>query len=223
MMRDWGLLIPRWGLAAYFIMLACAVLQHPMVFFGRFGRQHRLMGLWHLSLLVIGLSDQFHSAPLFAPFTYDILLGISGTVLTLTAARDFRVAHADIKNVASGALEVTSTITVKEMIEHAFYQGLNLAQIIFLHSIQPSQSLSMRLMLLALVTSPWLLRPWFPVHSFSHNYSKPGAADPRSLIGILYRLKKYQYVFYKHVLLHGLNVSVAISGFGAFLFSFFIF
>jgi hypothetical protein len=26
----------------------------------------------------------------------------------------------------------------------------------------------------------------------------------------MYRVKKYQYVFYKHFLLHGLNVSIAI-------------
>lgn len=28
----------------------------------------------------------------------------------------------------------------------------------------------------------------------------------------MYRLKKYQYLLYKHFLLHGLNISVAISG-----------
>jgi len=28
---------------------------------------------------------------------------------------------------------------------------------------------------------------------------------------LLYRLKKYQYILYKHFLLHGLNVSVAVS------------
>ena len=30
---------------------------------------------------------------------------------------------------------------------------------------------------------------------------------------MLYRMKKYQYVFYKHFMLHGLNVGVAIDGF----------
>ena len=33
-----------------------------------------------------------------------------------------------------------------------------------------------------------------------------------SLVSLMYRTKKYQYVFYKHFLLHGLNISVAMSG-----------
>merc|ERR1712014_50422 len=32
-----------------------------------------------------------------------------------------------------------------------------------------------------------------------------------ALIRVLYRLKKYQYLFYKHALLHGLNVTMAVS------------
>ena len=34
------------------------------------------------------------------------------------------------------------------------------------------------------------------------------------MTSVLYRVKKYQYVFYKHFLLHGLNVSVAVTGGG---------
>ena len=47
------------------------------------------------------------------------------------------------------------------------------------------------------------------MHPFSDNYNK---LDKRStlLIRILYRLKKYQYIFYKHFLLHGLNLSLAL-------------
>jgi hypothetical protein len=31
-----------------------------------------------------------------------------------------------------------------------------------------------------------------------------------TLIGVLYRLKKYQYLLYKHALLHGLNITMAL-------------
>ena len=34
--------------------------------------------------------------------------------------------------------------------------------------------------------------------------------NPWSLEAILYRFKKYQYLFYKHVLLHGLNITIAL-------------
>ena len=57
------------------------------------------------------------------------MLGLSGTALTLTAARDFGPAHGRVRNVASGALDEKATVTSSEMIEHAFYQLLNLAQV----------------------------------------------------------------------------------------------
>ena len=58
-----------------------------------------------------------------------------------------------------------------------------------------------------------------PVNSFSKNYSGDGGGKGEnggtfdSLENFLYRAKKWQYVFYKTCLLHGLNVSAAI-GFG---------
>lgn len=131
-----------------------------------------------------------------------------------------------------------ATVTHAEMMEHVFYQGVNLVQILFLHSIQllPSNNqdtstpldqdllnpgphydstspvtMICRAGLAVLATSIWLLRGRFPVHSFSANYKKH---DPRSsaLVRFLYRLKKYQYLLYKHCLLHGLNISVVLSG-----------
>ena len=36
-------------------------------------------------------------------------------------------------------------------------------------------------------------------------------SSPFTLINILYRIKKYQYLFYKHFLLHGLNVAVTVG------------
>ena len=81
-------------------------------------------------------------------------------------------------------------------------------------------------------TAPWLVRHKFPVNSFSANYRKgPGAAveegegtgavegversfiklNEARLIRLMYRTKKIQYLAYKHALLHGLNISVAVS------------
>ncbi|GAB5373201.1 hypothetical protein AAMO2058_001730000 [Amorphochlora amoebiformis] len=131
-------------------------------------------------------------------------------MLTLTAAYGFP-AHKRVRNRASGTLEHDSTVTFSEMIEHSFYQALNLVQILFLHiatTWSPPLSLVSRLVLAILATSPWLIRSYFPVNKFSDNF-KHGEWD---LIAILYRLKKYQYIFYKHCLLHGLNISVALGG-----------
>lgn len=77
------------------------------------------------------------------------------------------------------------------MIEHAFYQGLNLVQILYLHAVSAVQLLPLRAALALLATAPWLLRGRFPVNSFSKNYTGP-YADPYTLISILYRIKKYQ-------------------------------
>ena len=60
--------------------------------------------------------------------------------------------------------------------------------------------------------SPWLARSRFPVNPFSANYTTPGKGGTSELIRLLYRLKKWQYLLYKHALLHGLNASVALDG-----------
>jgi hypothetical protein len=210
------------------------------LFAPRYGRSHRLAGVVYLVVLAIGLCDVAATvvatrawgprgaAGVFStisPFpmgpnarvAHDVALGVAGVILTVTAARDFGRAHASarVKNVASGALDEDDTVTREEMLEHAFYQGLNLAQVLFLRA---TTSTAMRscgqtpsaLLLLLLVTSAWLLRPLFPVNRFSHNYTRAGR-DPRALTSVLYRVKKYQYVFYKHFLLHGLNVTAAVS------------
>ena len=62
---------------------------------------------------------------------------------------------------------------------------------------------------------PWLARGRFPVNSFSANYAKPGFGGSTPLIRFLYRMKKWQYLLYKHCLLHGLNASVAATHAGA--------
>jgi hypothetical protein len=141
---------------------------------------------------------------------YDVILGVLGTALALTAAFDFK--HDKVKNTASGTLGADTTVTHSEMIEHSFYQLLNLVQIVFLHSVgtlslEHSNHQYLAYLLLILATAPWLARPLFPVNKFSDNYVK---GDPWTVVNVLYRIKKYQYMFYKHFLLHGLNLSAAL-------------
>jgi len=151
---------------------------------------------------------------------YDVVLGVLGIATTLTAAHDFGKAHADdrVKNVASGALDPKSTISYGEMIEHSFYQGLNLLQVTFFH-LSTDLSRPWRLTCGLAVSLPWLARSYFPVNSFSANYAtelqRAGHAKESAealVIGRMYRVKKYQYIFYKHFLLHGLTASVAVAG-----------
>ena len=73
----------------------------------------------------------------------------------------------------------------------------------------------MRTALAAGMLLPWLGRGAFPVNSFSANYKTPGFGGTTPLIRFLYRMKKWQYLLYKHCLLHGLNVSVALREGGA--------
>ena len=47
------------------------------------------------------------------------------------------------------------------------------------------------------------------MNSFSSNYT--GDSDPWLFINVMYRIKKYQYVFYKNALLHGLNITTCLS------------
>lgn len=142
---------------------------------------------------------------------FDSVLGVLGTNLALSAAYEFQ--HKNVVNVASGTLDEHATVTYNEMIEHSFYQGLNLVQAWYLHAVTAETSVPHRILYMFLVTSPWLLRGFFPVHSFSDNYNKNDTKST-TFIRVMYRIKKYQYVFYKHFLLHGLNLSVAIYGYG---------
>ncbi|KAL7535692.1 hypothetical protein ACHAWF_005234 [Thalassiosira exigua] len=122
------------------------------------------------------------------------------------------------------------------MVEHAFYQGVNAWQALYLHAMTWAgggdtmrRTAAGRAGLLWLATAPWLGRGRFPLHSFSANWTgrENGAGnlkhsevevvqvgteandDGQAFVNIAYRVKKWQYVFYKHVVLHGLNISVA--------------
>eukprot|EP00924_Labyrinthula_sp_SR-Ha-C_P006578 snap_masked-scaffold_38-processed-gene-2.48-mRNA-1 protein AED:0.07 eAED:0.07 QI:0/-1/0/1/-1/1/1/0/317 len=178
------------------------------IFFKRYGQRHRISGLVHLFLLSVYLFSLFYGLKQSERLLVNIVLGISGIVLTLTAAFDFQKVHEKKTNVASGPLQEETTVTYSEMIEHAFYQGLNLLQIIYIYMSTITDESFSKFILLALVTSPWLFRKKFPINSFSANYTK---GQKVSIYTILYRIKKYQYVFYKHIVLHGLNITFAVS------------
>ncbi len=182
------------------------------MFVKRHGRKHAVTGFFYLLWISWGffalLASQLNLM-IIPDIAYDTILGILGTVLTLFAAFEFK--HKNVKNFASGTLDEHATVTYGEMIEHSFYQALNIAQIVFLHlfSLYPGLSMYLRVFALFLVTAPWWVRQYFPINRFSDNYKQ---IDEKSttLIRILYRIKKYQYVFYKHFILHGLNITVAV-------------
>eukprot|EP00466_Bigelowiella_natans_P010047 jgi/Bigna1/90330/estExt_fgenesh1_pg.C_670084 len=216
------------GFTIFFTDLSVLALQAYRLFLPRFARAHRVLGAIYLALLLFGFAD-LHSN-ILPRFIFDVLLGVTGIFLTLSAAWGFPH-HRRVTNEASGTLDEDATVTYDEMIEHSFYQGLNLAQIIYIHlvpeviqncvsTMSPSISgKAARISIALLVTLPWLVRSYFPVNRFSDNYAKLSAKKPSNaaagaldwIIPHLYRLKKYQYIFYKHFLLHGLNVSIALK------------
>jgi hypothetical protein len=196
--------------ALFAALLISTLLADLRVFTKKHGRRHAMTGILYLSLLVIGFvniyCEIFHWEEYGA--VYHCSLGLTGILLTFTAAYEFQ--HKNIKNVASGTLDEHATVTFDEMVEHGFYQALNLAQIIFFHTMGFRFNLRTRCaLLMGIATSLWLFRDHFPVNKFSDNYTKIDGKST-TLIRIMYRIKKYQYVFYKHFLFHGLNISVAI-------------
>jgi len=161
-------------------------------------------------------------------FWYNVILGLLGITTAVTAARDFPHKYVRNKVGQSGALSQTAIVTQAEMVEHAFYQGLNLWQALYLHFMTQTttittnaasknnnyqyyfSSIGIRLIALWVVTAPWYVRKQFPVHSFSNNW-KNEQKGARHKETIMYKIKKWQYVFYKHVILHGLNITVCIQ------------
>ena len=105
----------------------------------------------------------------------------------------FRIVNCDASQ-ASGTLGQKSTVTVDEMIEHTFYQVLNLVQIVYIHvigsSVAQSATALPRLGMALAATSPWTVRNRFPVNHFSDNWKKETPDGHFEVL--LYRIKKWQ-------------------------------
>lgn len=201
--------VPGGLLAIFGACIYAVVLSNPVMFTKRHGRVHTTLGLLYLLWITIGFVREFSGIALVPDLLLHVVLGALGISLTLAAAYEFQ--HKNVKNIASGVLDEHATVTYAEMIEHSFYQGVNLAQILFLHAIGDNSDV-FNLFLIFLVTSPWLFRDMFPVNKFSDNYVQENRKS-NSMVRFLYRIKKYQYIFYKHFVLHGLNITAAINKF----------
>ena len=236
-MIDWSRSLSLWGLALFFgVVVAIAVHHRKALFFSRQGWSHRIAGAALLTWLMIGVIQILHRMMMMEDaqqhshsswqwqwqhrwwyLWYDTILGILGITTTLTAARDFPHKYVQNAKGQSGSLSQKALVTQAEMIEHSFYQGLNLGQAWYLYYVTAGLSSTSTTftwqpwVALFMVTSPWLIRGYFPVHSFSHNWKVTPAHQRTRQEVLLYQVKKSQYLFYKHVLLHGLNVSMILQ------------
>lgn len=198
-----------WLFALFLALLAPVVLLNARsLFLHKHARRHRLVGMVYLLFLgvFVGSIEVRDSAALL--LAVDVLFGVLGCYLTYSAAYDFEKHHKRVDNRGkSGTLEQDKTVTHAEMLEHLFYQFVNLGSIVYLHAVGHVEHVALRAALCLLATAPWLVRDRFPVHSFSQNYD----GQPLSVTALLYRAKKWQYVLLKHALIHGLNVSAVFA------------
>jgi hypothetical protein len=208
-MVDWWWWWSPMALFALFAALLCPVVlvNARTLFTHRHARRHRWLGLGYLVFLGAVVLSVERREPAWLQFAVDVVFGALGCALTLSAAADFEKAHRRVDNRGrSGTLDDSATVTRAEMLEHAFYQALNLVQIVYLHALAHVDAVPLRAALCIVATMPWLVRDRFPVHSFMANY----AGQPLTVTNVLYRLKKWQYVLLKHALIHGLNISLAV-------------
>ena len=206
-----------WGLRLFVLLVSLVSLRNaPQLFLSSHGQSHRLVGgllfVWIiLGVCTCGIDARFSGHYVLL---YDVVLGCLGTATTLTAARDFPHKLINNEEGQSGSLSETAIVTQAEMIEHAFYQVLNLVQILFLHGMAfrgTSMHISYRIGALLLATCPWTIRRRFPVHSFRANWTKMPKEKQKNEEVLLYMIKKSQYIFYKHFVLHGLNISICLK------------
>lgn len=223
----WLLTAASWvGLQVFLSLVTLiSVFYAKVLFMDAHGWRHRIAGACQLVWLIVGTTwavmdvdaDDTTTKGLHQEYyflAYDVVLGFLGLSATLSAARDFP--HKFVQNAPgqSGTLSQSAMVTQGEMLEHAFYQGLNLCQALYLHCFAVSSHVETRVLGLVFVTAPWWIRRQFPVHSFSANWAKttktmnekerPGAHTT------MYWIKKWQYIFYKHVVLHGLNITFCV-------------
>ena len=207
------------ALVIFFGRLLLTILLNPRMLLPRYGRSHRLIGMLCLAYQMLGIADarptlECVSIPPSMVFWYDVGLSLIGFASALSAALDFGSALVHRRgSEASGILDEHASVSTAEMYEHCFYQLLNLCQVLYLYAVAAlHRQPRWRCLLCVAMLLPWLARGRFPVNSFSANYAKPGFGGSTPLIRFLYRMKKWQYLLYKHALLHGLNATVAIDG-----------
>ena len=212
-------LVSLWGLRVFLFLVTALSFRHSWsLFLQKHSWSHRLAGGALLAWIALGAS--LVTFPIrnedarVTWFAYDVILGICGITATLTAARDFP--HRYVQNAMgqSGTLSERAIVTQSEMVEHSFYQGLSLFQAIYLHAMSyygANWSSLQRLLALWGVTMPWFIRGRFPVHSFSNNWTQTPKEKQTETELLLYRIKKIQYLFYKHAVLHGINISAALN------------
>ena len=156
----------------FFVLTSIVLRRFKKLFLPRFGRRHSAAGAAYLTWIALGIFDlgqrtahnELTACRRTQYFLYDMFLGLLGIVVTLSAAFDFK--HDKVvnpKGVVSGTLADSATVSFSEMIEHSFYQGLNLSQAIYLHLLASgsADSLLARAAALYFTTSTWLLRGWF--------------------------------------------------------------
>ena len=224
------------GLRIFLLLILGVALRYgKILFFPKNGRSHRAAGATLFLWIALGTFTAVHPRG-FTGYAgeslrwgrwclfYDAVLGSLGIITTLTAAKDFPHRRVINDPGQSGTLQQAATVTQAEMVEHAFYQVVNLIQAVYLHLMTwvwelQNSPVVLRLLAVLVVTSPWWVRRRFPVHSFSANWTVKRPTKQTSIAQesehfagmemLLYRVKKWQYIFYKHVILHGVNISVA--------------
>ena len=112
------------------------VVIHRRMFVPKYGRGHRFLGLLMIVHMAVGLADACVGDMVPPPlvWVYDATLSVIGFSVSYSAACEFGPAHKHVRNEASGVLDQTATVTVAEMLEHCFYQLLNLVQALYLHA-----------------------------------------------------------------------------------------
>ena len=172
----------------------------------RHARAHRLLGAAYFVWLALGYWLAFRGLRDAPPYAvrpwwlgYDAMLGLLGTASAWTASTGFPSHRRSgernrEKGFASGALDEAATVSTAEMEEHAYFQAMNLVQILLLHvlALRPRAPGPRALFLLSVYAAAnafWLVRRRFPVHSFSANYAGSGKAA-LTLTNLMYRVKK---------------------------------
>ena len=125
-------------LAIFVGIVGTFALRHAdKLFVPRHGRKHRIAGAAYVCWLALGvagllLHDADDPPSRGRTAAYDVVLALLGTVATFSAAHDFGGRRLTSK--VSGVLDDRALVTKSEMLEHGFYQLLNLAQILGLYA-----------------------------------------------------------------------------------------